>query len=321
MRSDKPRILVSRCIEFDHCRYDGHILSSPIVHKLKEHVEFITVCPEVEIGLGVPREAIRLVREGENVKLIKSMSGDDHTKAMEMFADDFIRKLPEIHGCILKSRSPSCGIKDVKIYPSAGRIASLPGSETGLFGKKILHTLVGIPVEDEGRLTNLRLREHFLTSVYLLWDFDNLETSMKNLVSFHTRNKYLFMAYNQVKLKEAGKIVANHERLNVKDVFTSYRNKLVEIISKIPRYTSNINVLMHVFGYFRQNLSKDEKDYYFSNLELYRSRQLPLIALITIIRAWIERFDDKYLREQTFLQPYPVELISSYDSDRGKMYY
>ena len=321
MKPEKPKIVISKCIEFDHCRYNGHLMSSPVVHKLKEHVDFIPVCPEVEIGLGIPREAVRLVKAGNRIKLIKSMSGDDHTDEMTKFCRDFIDNLPEIHGCILKSRSPSCGIKDVKIYPGSGKVASLSGSGIGLFGNQILNTFPHLPVEDEGRLTNFRIREHFFTRIYLLYDFFRLTLKMKDLINFHTRNKYLFMAYNQSKLKDAGKIVANHERKNIEEVFSLYKKKLFEIISRIPRYTNNINVLMHVYGYFSQKLSKEEKDYFFTNLEMYRMHQVPLIALVSIIRIWIERFDNSYLRDQTFFKPYPADLISSYDSAKGKMYY
>ena len=163
----KPRILVSKCIEFDSCRYNGQVISSDFVEKLKSFVEFIPVCPEFEIGLGVPRDPIRVVSFGGNLKLIQSKTEKDVTKNMVEFSNSFLDKLSDIDGFILKSKSPSCGIKDVKIHAGTGP----PPKESkgsGFFGKAVLEKYSNIAIEDEGRLLNSRIKQHFLTKVYAL---------------------------------------------------------------------------------------------------------------------------------------------------------
>ncbi|MBN1326688.1 MAG: DUF523 and DUF1722 domain-containing protein, partial [Candidatus Cloacimonetes bacterium] len=311
MEFSRPKLVVSKCIEFDHCRYDGHQMSSPLVHLLKDHVDFIPVCPEVEIGLGIPREAVRVVKRGESFYLQKSMSGDDHTEEMLRFGSEFLNKIPTVHGFILKSRSPSCGIKDVKVYPGIGKLTAIPEKKAGFFGEMVLEQFPGIPIEDEGRLTNLRIREHFLTVIFLLAEFDSLPEKMGALVDFHSRHKYLFMACNQKELTVAGKIVANHEHKSREEVFLNYKTQLFRIIEKIPRYSALINVIQHLFGYFSKYLNPQEKADFFTELELYRRHQIPVIAIVSILRSWIERFDLEYLRKQSFFNPFPRMLITS----------
>ena len=259
MKNIKPRIVLSKCINYEACRYNGLMMNSPIIEKMKDYVEFITVCPEVEIGLPIPRESIRLMRQGDEIRLVKSMSGEDFTDKMVSFSKEFVGKLEDIDGFILKSRSPSCGFKDVKLYSGIGKIPAISTKSVGLFAQQVLDNFSHLAIEDEGRLTNLQLREHFLTKIYTTAEFRNLPKTMKALVDFHASNKYLFMAYNQAKLKEAGKIVANHEKLSVDEVFANYQVKLYQLFQKAANISTNINVLMHIFGYFSKELNSDEK--------------------------------------------------------------
>ncbi|MCF7793912.1 MAG: DUF523 and DUF1722 domain-containing protein [Candidatus Cloacimonetes bacterium] len=315
----RPKIVVSKCIEYAACRYNGLKISSPIVRKLQEFVDIIPVCPEVEIGLGIPREAVRLVKQGNEIKMLKSMSGDDHTKDMQDFSERFLSGLNVIDGFILKSRSPSCGIKDVKLYRQIGKVPAINTKAIGLFGKAVSGKFGFLAIEDEGRLTNLFIREHFLTKLYTLARFRELPRTMKNLVEFHTKNKYLFMAYNQTQLKLAGKIVANHEKLSISDVFEKYEEALHRIFRNSPRTSTNINVLMHILGYFSKQLITEEKSYFLEQLELYRAKQIPLIAITSILQSWIIRFDQKYLKDQTYFEPFPPELMHITDSGKGRI--
>jgi len=316
MQNIKPRIVLSKCVNYEACRYNGLMVNSPIVEKLKEYVEFITVCPEVEIGLPIPRESIRLMKQGDEIRLVKSMSGEDFTEKMLSFSKDFVGKLEDIDGFILKSRSPSCGMKDVKLYSGIGKIPAISTKSVGLFAQEVINSYGHLGIEDEGRLTNLQLREHFLTKIYTLAEFRHLSRTMKDLVDFHASNKYLFMAYNQAKLKEAGKIVANHEKLSVSQVFAQYQAKLYQIFQKGANITTNINVLMHIFGYFSKELNSDEKAHFLEQLDLFRQKKIPLIVVVTILNSWLMRFKQPYLAKQRYFNPFPKELMSI--SDSGK---
>lgn len=316
MKNIKPRIVISKCVNFEACRYNGLMVNSPLVEKLKDYVEFITTCPEVEIGLPTPRESIRLVKQGDEIRLVKSMSGEDFTDKMNSFSHKFVNSLENIDGFILKSRSPSCGFKDVKLYSGIGKIPAISTKSVGFFAQVVLDVVNPQAIEDEGRLTNLILREQFLTKVYTFAKFRNLPHTMKNLVEFHASNKYLFMAYNQAKLKDAGKIVANHEKLPIEEVFANYQEKLHQIFQKGANISTNINVLMHIFGYFSQDLNSDEKAHFLDQLDLYRQRQIPLIVVTTILNSWIKRFDQPYLKTQNYFEPFPKELMSINDSGK-----
>lgn len=198
----RPRIVVSKCLEFDHCRYDGEIIRDELVDRLKECSELLPICPEMEIGLGVPRNPVRIVStEDGSLRLVQPASEQDVTAKMHAFGAGFIKEIGTVEGYILKSRSPSCGIKDVRVYNPAGRL--LHGKGVGLFGQMVLSDLNVAAVEDEGRLRNFRLREHFLITVFSLAAFRIARNAgtIKQLVDYHSANKYLFMAYNQSVLK------------------------------------------------------------------------------------------------------------------------
>ncbi|MCF7920087.1 MAG: DUF523 and DUF1722 domain-containing protein [Candidatus Cloacimonetes bacterium] len=315
----RPRVVVSKCIEFDYCRYNGSIISSQFVQKLKDYVDFITVCPEVEIGLGIPREAVRLVTRDDKILLLNSMNGEDHTPEMNSFSSEYLSGLKNINGFILKSRSPSCGIKEVKLYGQTGKVPAISSKSSGIFAKYVLDRFNYLAIEDEGRLTNLQIRQHFLTKLYTLTNFEMLEHKSGELVTFHSQNKYLFMAYNQSKLKIAGKIVANHQHNSIEEVFQEYRQALYQIFQSTSRIGSNINVLMHILGYFSKHLSVNEKAHFLEQLEFYRSKRIPLIVLTSILKSWSLRFDMAYLLQQTYFDPFPAELMDTSNSGKGRV--
>lgn len=317
----RPRILLSRCIEHEACRYDGSIISSPFVKRLKNYVEFITICPEKAIGLPVPREAIRVVDSNGEQSLVYSMTGTDVTQAMNEFAHNYLEELEEqnVHGAILKSRSPSCGIKDVKVYKTIGRSPASGIKTEGFFGRVVNEKLDGLAIEDEGRLTNFNIREHFLTRIYTFAEFDQMkiEGTMKALVGFHSRHKYLLMAYHQQNQKILGKITANHDKNPVEQVMTAYEKILKEALAKPLRRGTNMNMLMHMFGYFKKELSKDEKAYFLDMLDEYSHKKIPMSVLMALIGAWTVRFDEKYLLSQTIFEPFPKGLVEVTDSGKG----
>ncbi|HWR25518.1 MAG TPA: DUF523 and DUF1722 domain-containing protein, partial [Methanosarcina sp.] len=301
---------VSKCLEFDHCRYNGEMVSSPIVAKLKEYVDFLPVCAEVEIGLGIPRSPIRIVLDKKERRLIQPASGRDVTEDMEAFCTDFLDSLEDIDGFILKFRSPSCGFKDVKVYSSAGN-SGIVEKTSGFFGGAVLKKFSSLPVEDEGRLRNSLIKEHFLTKLFTLAAFRKvkIEGNMKDLIRFHSENKYLLMAYNQEELGKLGNIVANKEKKPFKALICEYEMHLYTVFSKPPRYTSNINVLTHALGHFSERLSSNEKSLFLNWIQKYREEKISLCPAINLIRSWIVRFEDQYLMHQTFFEPYPESLM------------
>ena len=318
-KSVKPVVVVSKCLGFAHCRFNGLTISSHTVDKLRLHVEFRPVCPEVEIGLGIPRDPVRIVKESDEMRLVQPATGDDVTDKMTGFAESFLNSVGEVDGFILKSRSPSCGLKDVKIYPNMEKGSSgMRGS--GFFGGAVMDKFPSSPIEDEGRLTNFRIREHFFTKLFTMARFRAVRSSnsMKELVRFQTENKLLLMAYNQEKMRFLGRIVANPEKKPFGEIIEGYEENLVGAFSRAPRYTSNINVLMHGLGYFSNELSSDEKAFFLDSLERYRAESVPLSVPLNIIRSFVVRFQEDYLAQQTFFEPYPEELMEITDSGKGR---
>lgn len=319
---EKPTIVISKCIEHDHCRYDGSMITSEVVQLLKPYVNFITVCPEMAIGLPSPREALRIVRDDtQTEKLVFSQSGEDKTESMLSFSEDFLLSLnrADIDGFILKHRSPSCGMNDVKIYKGTGKSNIVPGKTNGLFGAKVLEHYPNVPVENEGRMRNYNLRESFLIGVFTIRDFKTVkfQGKMKDLVKFHSNNKYLFMALSPGHLKAMGKIVANHEKRSFEEILDLYEDHLIKLLLQPMNRNRNINALLHVFGYFKENLTSDEKVYFLENLEMYNQKKVPLSLLLAVLRSWSIRFKTDYLNEQTIFEPFPSDLFDVTDSGKG----
>ena len=315
----RPKVIVSKCLEFTSCRWNGLMISSEVVRRLKSHVEFQPVCPEVEIGLGIPRDPIRIVEQAGVKRLVQPATDRDVSKVMSGFADSFLDSLTTVDGFILKDRSPSCGIANVKVFASKEKSAPV-GKGAGFFGGKMLTRFPHLPVEDEGRLTNFRIREHFLTKLYVYSSFRALKAKgkKKDLVQFQAENKYLLMAYNQKELRILGRIVANLDKLPFGEVMKKYEVHLYQAFARAPRYNSNINVLMHGMGYFSKELSSKEKAFFLDQLEQYRAGKVPLSVPVGLLRSWITRLENEYLAQQTFFEPYPLDLVEISDSGKGR---
>ncbi len=314
----KPRIVVSKCIEFEHCRWNGLIISSDVVKQMKPFVEFLPVCPEVEIGLGVPREPVRVVAGPDGgTRLYQPATERDRTAEMQGFAARFLDGLPEVEGFVLKSRSPSCGLKEVQVHPTTegGRPRNIG---RGLFADAVVGRFPGVPREDEGRLTNFRLRETYLTHVFTLREWRDVaaEGTMGALVRFHTRHKLLFMVYRETAMRELGQVVANHEDRPVAEVFAAYRAGLRRVFERPAAEGPAINVLQHALGYFP--LTAPEKAFFLAVLEDFRAGRVPLSVPASLVRSWIVRFGQEYLEGQSFFQPYPEGLVQISDSGKGR---
>lgn len=324
MGLSRPKILCSACLEHCNCRYDGSVIKNETVEKLKEYVDFVTVCPEMAIGLPSPREAIRIIKSENGFKLVDSYKGTDRTPEMEKFIKEFFENnhQNEFDAVILKCKSPTCGLKDAKYYLSAGKVPSIDKTY-GFFGGAIKSHFPNLPTEDDGRLMHFNIREHFLMSLFLHFEFRNVAEKVKSirkispLVTFHSKNKYLFMAYHQKALAQMGKIVANHDHLPHDEILNQYEQAMLPIYSTYPNSGKNTNMLLHLFGYFKNELSKDEKSFFLDQLEQYQNKKIPFSSVLMIIRSWVIRFDEPYLKEQTIFKMFPSDLIEVTDSGKG----
>ena len=317
MYDKKPTVVVSRCLGFAKCRYNGDVIRDKFVEKLKDYVNIITPCPEVEIGLGVPRKPIRLVMEGDKLDLYQPFTGKVCTEEMKDYSLNFLDSLEDVHGFILKGRSPSCGPKDVKIYIGKEKATGSIKGE-GIFASYILERYPYLPVEEEGRLTNYSIREHFLTKLYTFFKFQEVKdsNSMKELVKFHFDNKYLLLSYNQTQLKNLGKIVANHDKKPFYQIVEEYKYHLGLAFARLPRKSNYINTFMHIFGYFSQSMTSKEKEFVLDRFEKYREDKVHLSVITNLLKTYAIKYEKEYLLDQTIWSTYPEELLDI--SDSGK---
>ena len=317
----KPRVVVSACLGFEACRYNGEVIPNRFLRELASRADLVRVCPEVEIGLGTPRDPIRIELDGDRRVLFQPTTDRDLTQEMERFAATWLGALGDVDGFVLKSRSPSCGVSDAKRYlRGKGPKPMRAGSGPGLFAEAVLERFPGVPHEDEGRLTNLRLREHFLTRIFTTTAFRTVrgKSTMSSLVAFHAANKLLFMAANQTRMRAMGRIVANAERLPLTQVLDRYEAELRALLATTPRFTSHVNVALHALGYFKDGLTAREKSHFLDALETYREGRAPLSVVTALLSSWVARFEVDYLARQTWFTPFPRELVDATDSGKGR---
>lgn len=315
-----PNIVISKCMGFAACRYNGVTIPDAFVKQLEPFVTYLPVCAEVEIGLGIPREPVRIVLVNDEPRLLQPATGADVTEKMQTFSAAHLASLADIDGFILKGRSPSCGIKDVKVYRGVEKGAASTNKGRGFFAQAVLERYGHLPVEEEGRLSNFTIREHFLTALFALADFRAVKASaaMRELVRFHTDNKLLLMAYSESQYRLMGPIVANHAKKPAADVLAAYEMHLWKALARPARRTAGINVLMHALGYFSEKLTSDEKAYFLDTLQKYRDEKVPLSVPVSLVGVWIARFKEPYLARQTFFAPYPEALVAISDSGKGR---
>ncbi len=327
----RPRVVLSRCLEFEACRYNGQSVSSGIVRLVEPYVDFVPVCPEVEIGLGVPRDPIRLVRldavgegAGEPVpgapraRLVQPSTARDLTAEMNAFAHAFSDRTAIVDGMILKSRSPTCGTGDVKVYAAAEN-APVHHKGAGAFADVVMHRFPDVPIEDEGRLTNADIRHHFLTRLFAAAALRAaLQDGPAGLVAFHTRYKLILMAHSPAGQRALGRLVAGVAG-DFERVAAEYRRGFAAALAKPANHGAHVNTIQHAQGYFKEGLEPREKARFLEMQADYRQGRLPLQALLAVLDSWIERFDEPYLRGQAYFRPYPRELVTAADSGRRQL--
>lgn len=313
----KPKILISKCLGFENCRYNGAIVQFDLLDKMKDQIEFIPLCPEIEIGLGLPRESLRLIKVHDGIELVQPKSKKYLTYDMKKYSQEILKDISDIDGLILKGRSPSCGIKDVKVYSGMEK-SPVIGKSMGLFAAEMEKHFPYLPIEEEGRLTNLIIREHFFTKLYAIFNFKKMaqNKSIKKLVDYHAKNKYLYFVYNQTLKNKLGLIVANHEKLETNIVLDNYFNEMVKLFLNLPSKKNYINAYQHIFGYFSNFASKEEKVFILQLMEKYRNGKIDKSAIASILKGYSIKYNIEYLLGQTIFEPFPEELLSLNDSGK-----
>ena len=316
----RPTIVVSKCLGFEACRYNGEMIRDNFISRLAEYVDFQTVCPEVEIGLGTPRPTIRLVDSPQGMKLVQPETGADLSHSMRRFSGEFLDSLGEVDGFVLTHRSPSCGISDARYYAGIEKTPAL-GKTSGLFAEAVLKRFANLAVEDDARLLNLKIREHFLTRIFAFARLRALkrDASMQSIVQFHAAHKYILLGYSERKMRVLGRIVANAEKRSVRQVLDAYSEVFHDALAQLPKAAPQINVLMHAFGYFSDELNAAEKRHFLGALEQFRRGRIPIISISNILWSWALRFDCRYLLEQAYFQPFPEGLMAIDDSGKGRV--
>lgn len=302
---------VSSCLLGNFCRYDGaHSKDDFVVNILQKYFDFVPYCPE-KMVFGTPRESIRLVEIDEQIKVITNSSKKDVSKELEdisIYCSEQIKN-DDLCGIILKSKSPTCGIERVKVYQDKSSINEKKG--VGLFAHEIKKRYPYLPMEEEGRLQDPWLRENFLMQIFAyeeLFEFLKKESSMKELIDFHTSYKYLIYSKSQLSYKTLGNIVANQEGKEFNEILEEYKKYFLIAIALKSNIKKTYNVLLHIFGYFKKLITSEEKQDLLEAIEDFKNELIPLIAVIKLLNIYANRFSLEYLQKQKFLNPYPKEL-------------
>lgn len=307
----RPKLIVSKCLDFQKCRYDGQGYNDKTISTLKEHADIKVVCPEVEMGLETPRNAIRIEQHGNELKLIQHNSKLDLSEDMNNFSDKFLSELSDIDGFILKSKSPSCGINDVKIYHQ-GNKCSIRSDGNGFFSSKVMNKFDYLPIENEGRLKNYSIRDSFFTKVFAINNFKK-SSSIKE---FHKQNYLLLNSYEENISKELLKIVEkNNFTINDR---CEYEKIFYEILKNDRDKVKKLEIIMKVFERYKNKLNNDEINMFNDLIKSYQNEKIPFNTLAIAIRMYAVRFNDNELLNQTFFSPYPEGLISICDSGKGR---
>ena len=306
------RVGISACLLGESVRFDGGHKRDPfLTDTFGSFVEWVTVCPEVECGLGTPRESMRLVRVEDEVRLLTVRTGVDLTGRMTAYTRRRVAELDAEHlsGYVLKKDSPSCGMERVKIYGTRG----VPDkSGHGIFAASLMERFPALPVEEEGRLSDPRLRENFVERVFAYWRLRALFTgrwTVGALVAFHTAHKLILMAHSTVAYQKLGRLVAAARNAPRAEIEQHYTETFMAALAAIATPRRHVNVLQHMAGYFKDHLDADSKAELGLAIEDYRQSLVPLIVPITLLRHYVRLHKVAYLSGQLYLEPHPKELM------------
>jgi uncharacterized protein YbgA (DUF1722 family)/uncharacterized protein YbbK (DUF523 family) len=305
------RIGVSMCLLGEKVRHDGgHKLDHYVTDTLAGFFECVPVCPEVEVGMGTPREAVRLVQVNDEVRMVGRKSGADHTEAMRSYARRRVEQIAGdgLSGYILKKDSPSCGLERVRLHDGHGRVTR---SGRGLFAAALIERFGNLPIEEEGRLCDPRLRENWIERVFAYHRLQTLWATrwrVSNLVAFHTSHKLVLLAHSPRAYQQLGRLVAGSKTLSRGELRERYEHEFMAALTTLATRGRHTNVLQHMVGYFRDQLDDASRRELLGCIEDYRRSLVPLIVPITLVAHYVRRFDVEYLKGQMYLNPHPKEL-------------
>ena len=308
----KPKLGISACLLGQKVRFDGgHKRERFLTDLFGRFVEWIPICPEIEVGMGVPRESVRLVGPPSSPKMIAEKSGRDWTAAMNQYAAKRLSELAgsNLSGYVFKKNSPSCGMERIRVYSSKG----MPERQgRGLFAAAVMKQWPLLPVEEEGRLNDLKLRENFIERVFAhhRWQQATAERkSLAALVRFHTSHKYLLLAHSQAHYRQLGVLVATAKQKSLGAVYDEYGRMFMQALTAHATEKTHANVLDHMTGYFSKQLTATEREELVQLISDFRHQLIPLIAPITMIRHYTKKYRVEYLQDQVYLEPNPKELM------------
>jgi len=308
---DKIKIGISRCLLGENVRYDGgHKWDRFITDTLGIYLEFVPVCPEVECGLGVPREAMHLEGDPQNPRLVTIKNKIDHTDKMKTYARKRIAEMvkEDLCGFIFKSGSPSSGMERVKVYGEKGEPVK---KGVGIFAREFMSRFPLLPVEDDGSLYDPQLRENFIERIFALkrWrEVTAKKAGLKSLIDFHTSHKFLILSHSRRHYQQMGQLVARTDPLPLKERFDTYQELLLEALCIKTTPKKHADVLLHMMGFFKKDLSPDEKQEMLEIIEHYKKGLIPLVVPTTLLLHFVRKYDQPYLKNQVYLEPHPLEL-------------
>jgi len=305
------RLGISACLLGEKVRYDGeHKWDRFLTDTVGKFVEYMPVCPETECGMGVPRETLRLEGDPDHPRLINTQTRKDRTDQMTAWAKNRITDLEkaDLCGFIFKKKSPSCGMERVKVYNGNGGVVR---KGSGIFARMFMNRFPLLPVEEEERLHDPGLRENFIERIFVCKRWRELlaeKKSRSGLIDFHTRHKLLIFSHSQKIYRIMGKLVAQAKAIPPNELCETYQKHLMESLTLKTTPAKHADVLQHMMGYFKKQLSGDEKQELLGLIEHYRLGDVPLIVPVTLIRHFVRKYDPPYLKSQYYLSPHPIEL-------------
>ena len=298
---------ISQCLLGEEVRYDGTGARSSLPHtKLDGLFEFSGICPEVGIGMTIPRKPIRLVSSDDIVRVVGvNDSSIDKTDDLQDYAIAQKDKIAKFSGYIFMHNSPSCGLFRVKVYAPR---ADVPGSRTGtgIFAQQVIEDFPNLPVEEAGRLFDDEIRENFVTRVFTYAHWQSLPTPLTaaHLVEFHSRYKYLLMAHSISAYKQTGRLLSNLSG-NVEEIASQYIILLMNGLGKPATRNGHANVLAHLQGYLKKRIDSESKQELDKLIQSYRRGEQPLLAPLALLRHHLQKFPDEYVLQQSYLDPHP----------------
>jgi uncharacterized protein YbgA (DUF1722 family)/uncharacterized protein YbbK (DUF523 family) len=311
------RLGVSSCLLGRKVRFDGgHKRDAFVVDSLGPFVEWVPVCPEAESGLGVPRESMRLVRDGEAIRLVTVNTRRDETDVVARWSARKLRDLAEddLCGFVLKKDSPTCGLERVRVYPRTEEGASGVPQRTGrgLFAKALVARFPNLPIEEEGRLCDARIRENFIERLFAYERLRRLFRSrwtVGQLVAFHTAHKLTILAHVPAAYQRLGRLVAQARTVTREELRDEYSRQFMAALSVVATRGRHVNVLEHMLGYFKTTLDDDSRAELRGLIGNYGAGTVPLIVPLTLFKHHIRRLNVAYLAGQVYLDPHPTELM------------